>query len=113
MVLNKKPNLIYPPLDKPILQSTEEPILQKPENIVQPKTALKFSFPGRSRPHDKFIPLPQTRSGDDSKYRTINRESIQNFSREIPAHTDPLYRPLLNQLKYSSGFSEKSNEFRN
>ena len=52
-----------------------------------------MSFPESSRPHDKFIPVPQIRSGHDSKSRTINRVSIQNISWEIPAYADPIYSP--------------------
>ena len=65
---------------------------------MQPKTASKFSVQESSGPHDKFIPvpnyvIPHTRSGDDSKSRTIKRKTIQDISREIPAYTDPNYRP--------------------
>ena len=44
-VLNEKLNLLYSHhLIKPIIQLTEKPILQQPQNIVQPKTASKFHF---------------------------------------------------------------------
>ena len=64
---------------------------------MQPNTASKISVQESSRLHYKFIPvpnyiIPQTRSGDDSKSRTVKREGIQNISREIPAYTDPIYR---------------------
>ena len=77
---------------------TEKPILQQPQNIVQPRTTLKVPVPESSRPHDKFMPvpnciIPQTRSRDDSNSRTIKRKTIQDIRREIPAYTDPIYRP--------------------
>ena len=37
--------------------------------------------------------IPKTRSGDDSNSRTVKRKTIQHISREIPAYTDPIYRP--------------------
>ena len=80
------------PLDEPI-QSTGEPILQQPQNTAQPKTALKVSVPENSRPHDKFIPVPQTRSRDNSKSRSVNRNGIQSISREVPPYADPIHRP--------------------
>ena len=57
---------VPPLLTKPI-QSAEEPILQQPQNLAQPKTVPKVSYPESSRAHNKFIPVPQTRSRDDSK----------------------------------------------
>ena len=72
--------VISPSLNKAIIQLTEKPILQ-PQNTAQPKTALKISVPESSRPHEKFIPvpdyvIPQTRSGDDSKSRTIKGKTM-------------------------------------
>ena len=61
--------------------------------MAQPKTTLKVSFQESSRPHDKFIQVPQMRSRDVSKPRIVNKGSIQIFSREIPASADPIYRP--------------------
>ena len=75
---------IHPQLSKPI-QFTGESILQHPQNIVQPKTSSD------SRPHTKYIPVPQPRSGEHSKPEMV--------SREIPPYSDPIYRPLLNQQK--------------
>ena len=76
----------------------EKPILQQPQNIVQPKTTLKVPLPESSSPHDKFIPvpdyvIPQTRSGDDSNSTTVKGKAIQDISREIPTYPDPIYRP--------------------
>ena len=86
------------PLNKPIIQLTETPILQIPQNIVQPKITSKVPVPESSQIYDKFIPvpnykIPQTGSGDDSKSRTIRRKSMQDMSRKNPAYTDPIYRP--------------------
>ena len=60
------------------MQLTEETILQQSQNIVQPKKALKVSYPESSRPHDKFIQGPQTRSRYDSKSKTISREYTEH-----------------------------------
>ena len=65
---------------------------------MQPRITLKVSVLDSSPIHDKVIPvpnyiIPQTRSGDDSISRTIKRKTIQDISREIPAHTHPIYRP--------------------
>ena len=59
-----------PPLDKPeqpqilpgrrpIIQIAERPILQQPQNIIQPKTTSKISVPESSQLHDKVIPVPR------------------------------------------------------
>ena len=77
-------------LDKPI-QSTGVPILQKPQNTAQPKTGPKVSFPNY-RPYDEFLPVPQMRSKGDSKSKLVNRQTIQNISREIPPYGDLIYR---------------------
>ena len=68
---------VSPPLDKPeqqllsgrrpIIQVTERPILQQPQNIIQPKATSKILVPQSLQLHDKFIPvpnyvIPQTRS---------------------------------------------------
>ena len=37
--------------------------------------------------------IPQTRSEDDLKWRTIKRKIIQDIRKEIPAYTDPIYSP--------------------
>ena len=42
-------------------------------------------------------------SEHDSISRTIRRKGMQDIRREIPAYADPIYRPLLNQLKYLYG----------
>ena len=89
---------MFPPLNKPIMQLTEKPILQKPQNIVQTKTTSKVQIPESSQFHDKFVPvlnyiIPQTRSGDDSNSRTIKRKTIQDINRKIPSYTDHIYRP--------------------
>ena len=59
---------------------------------MQPKPAPKVSPSESSRPHSKFIPVLQTRSGDVSKSRSINRVSIWAIRGEIPAHADPICR---------------------
>ena len=63
---------------------------------MQPKTASKVSVPEISTPHDIPVPncvIQQTTSRDDSNSRTIKTKAIQDISREIPAYTDPIYRP--------------------
>ena len=64
---------------------------------MQPKIALKVAGPESSRPHDKFIlvpdyVIPQTRSGDEPNSKINKRKTIQDISREIPANSDPIYR---------------------
>ena len=75
-------------LNKPIW-STEELILPQSQNTS--KKASKVSF-SDSRPHTKIIPVPQTRSREDSKPKTVNRGNIWKVRREIPPYTDPMYR---------------------
>ena len=76
-------------LIKPIIQSTEEPILQQSQNMSQPKKASKVSF-SDSRPHNKYISIPQARSRDNSRPKTINRENIWSTSREILPYPDAI-----------------------
>ena len=78
-------------LSKPI-QSIEWPILWWPLILHSQKTTSNVSFPD-SRGHDKFTPIPQTRSAEDSNTKMINRENIWNISRDIPPYQDPIYRP--------------------
>ena len=59
---------------------------------------MKVPVPESYQLHDKFIPvpnyiIPQTGSKDDSSSRTMKRKTIQDINREIPAYTDPIYRP--------------------
>ena len=44
--------------------------------------------------------ISQTMSKHDLFSRTKRIKGIQDTGREIPAYADPIYRPLLNQLKY-------------
>ena len=69
---------IFLQLSKPI-QLTEQQILQHPQNTAQPKTSSD------SRPQTKYIPVPQTRSGEQSIPKMI--------SRDIPPYPDPICRP--------------------
>ena len=46
-----------------------------------------------SRPHNKYIPVPQTRSREHSKPKMVNREPIKNISRDIAPYPDTIYRP--------------------
>ena len=100
----KQPKLL--PGRKPIIQIAERPILQQPQNIIQPKMRPKYSVPESSIilesswHHDKAIPvpnyvIPQTMSGGNSMSRAIKRKTMQDTRREIPAHADHIYRPSL------------------
>ena len=44
------------------------------------------------RPHNKYIPVPQTRSRAHLKPKTVNRESIRKISRDFLPYADPIYR---------------------
>ena len=46
-----------PPLNKPIIQISEKPVLQ-PQNIAHPKITSKVPVPEGSQTHEKFIPVP-------------------------------------------------------
>ena len=92
----KQPHLL--PGRGSIIQIAERPILQQPQNIIQPKTRPKISISESSQLCDKVIlvpedVIPQTMSGGDSISRKINRKPMQNTGREIPAYVDPIYRP--------------------
>ena len=65
--------------------------------MAQPKVTLKVTIPESSNIHDKIIPIsdyiiPQTRSGDNSSSRMVQRKTIQVISREIPRYPDLIYR---------------------
>ena len=90
---------IPPQLNKPI-QSTQESVLQQPQNTTQPIITSIVSLPENSRPHDKCILIPQTRSRDDSRSKMVNRENIFDISRETMPYADPIHGPLLDQKKY-------------
>ena len=55
-------------LSKPI-QLTGKPFLQHPQNTAQPKISSD------SRPLTKYIPVPQTRSGEQSEPKTVSRDT--------------------------------------
>ena len=41
-----------------MIQTAKRPIIQQPQNIIQPKTASEISVPENSQLYDKFIPIP-------------------------------------------------------
>ena len=72
-------------------------ILQHPQNTAQPKTSSD------SRPLTKYIPVLQTRSGEQSKPIMI--------SRHIPPYPDPIYKPPPEPGEIPLQETEKSDRF--
>ena len=58
-------------------QMVNKPILQKPESTTQPQTSLELG------PQTRYILVPQTRSGRQSKPRLISKELLPYFN---PVH---------------------------
>ena len=68
--IKRKVKISSPPqLNKPA-QVTKRPILQKCESTSQPQTSLELG------PQTKYIPVPQTRSGQQPKPRLICKELL-------------------------------------
>ena len=89
----------------PLLNKATVKLKEKP--VGQPKVNAKVPIPESSRMHDTITPIPdytipQTSSCDDSSSRMVKRKIIQDISREIPMHPDPIYRSFINQQKYPS-----------
>ena len=64
-------------------------IYQNKSKVIVPKT---------TKIQDKVVPvpnyaIPQIKSNDDSGSRMVERKAIHDVNREIPVHTDPVYRP--------------------
>ena len=96
---------ISPLLNKPIIQSTEKPVLQQAQNIAQPKTTSKVLVSESFRLDDKFIPvpdyiIPQTRSKDDLNSRTFKRKPYRILVGKFQHKQNLFIGPLLKQLKY-------------
>ena len=89
----KMKTMIPTPISRPIAQITKKP-------VQQPKAPI----PKTSRIQDKIVPIqnnaiPHTRSIDNSGSRMVNRMTIQDSNRELPAYPDPTYRPLPKPVK--------------
>ena len=69
--------------------------IKTPQVMEKPVEQPKVQMPKTSRICDKLVPdyaIPHIRSREDSGSKMVNRNSIQDINRKLPAYPDPTYR---------------------
>ena len=82
----------------PLPTSIDKPIVQAREKTTEQPKAIVPETPRKVVPIPNYA-IPHLKSKDNSGSRIAEREAIWDVSREIPIHSDPVYKPLLKLVK--------------